>query len=69
MYQCDLILKYSHFIIGCNIKIYRFCFFGFLSTIFKNEFWGGSHCGSGVTNPISIHEDMGMIPDLTHLLG
>ena len=23
---------------------------------------GGSHCGSVVTNPISIHEDMGSTP-------
>ena len=26
---------------------------------------GDSHCGSGVTNPTSIHEDVGLIPGLT----
>ena len=26
---------------------------------------GSSHCGSGETNPISIHEDAGLIPGLT----
>ena len=26
---------------------------------------GSSHCGSVVTNPTSIHEDIGLIPGLT----
>ena len=26
---------------------------------------GSSHCGSAVTNPVSIHEDLGLIPGLT----
>ena len=25
---------------------------------------GSSHCGSAVTNPTSIHKDMGLIPGL-----
>jgi len=28
--------------------------------------WGSSHCGSAVTNPSNIHEDVGSIPGPTH---
>ena len=31
--------------------------------VFKAGWWS-SHCGSVVTNPTSIHEDAGLIPDL-----
>ena len=30
----------------------------------QHKNWGSSHCGSAVTNPTSVHEDMGLIPGL-----
>ena len=30
----------------------------------ENNLCGSSHCGSALTNPTSIHEDMGSIPGL-----
>ena len=31
----------------------------------ENKTGRSSHCGSVVTNPTSVHEDMGLIPGLT----
>ena len=36
-----------------------------LKVIIKNIKLGSSHCGSVVTNPTSIHENVGGIPGLT----
>ena len=32
--------------------------------LFSKTHWRSSHCGAGETNPTSIHEDAGLIPDL-----
>ena len=34
--------------------------------LFHKSLSGSSHCGSAVTNPAGIHEDVGLIPGFAH---